>query len=299
MNKPILFLLLTFILSACSTETPRADAYGNFEADPVLVSAEIGGKLLFLCAREGATIPAGQTVALVDTVPLHLERALVEARIGSLPQKLRDALAEIEVIEKRQANLIRERDRVARLLQDNAALPKQLDDLNGEIEVLEQQKAALRSQVETANRSILAEKGPLLAQKSVIDDKIRRARVINPIAGTVLHQMAEASEILPPGSPLYQIAPLDTLTLRFYVSALQLPDIQLGQTVEVLIDAGLEELYQGSGRISWIAAEAEFTPKTIQTREERVSLVYAVEARVPNPEGRYKIGMPAEVNFNP
>ena len=290
-------MMMTFLVVGCSTPTDSSDAYGNFTANPVMVSSEASGKLISLSAQEGGQLKAGQMVALVDTVSLDLERNLIDAKIGSLPKKLREALSEIEVLEKQKLNLARERDRVERLLSRKAALPKQLDDLNGEIKVLEQRVSAIETQTRTANRAIMAEKEPLLAQRALINERIRRSYVYNPINGTVLNKLAEPNELVRGGSPLYQIANLDTLVLRFYVSAEQLQGLVLGKTVEVLVDEGVDNMLSSSGTVSWISSEAEFTPKTIQTKEERLSLVYAVEAQVPNPKGRYKIGMPAEVNL--
>jgi HlyD family secretion protein len=284
-------------LLACGEEAELSDAYGNFEATTLVVSAEANGQLLLFDVNEGKTLAANQLVALVDTVDLHLQRRQLEANLGVLPQKLRNSLADIQVLEDQKANLVRERDRVSRLLEKKAATPKQLDDLNGQITVTEQQVQALRANTQTANRSIMAEKGPLLAQIDVIEEQIRKAYVYNPVAGTVLTKLVEPAELVGRGTPLYRLGVLDTMTLRVYLSELQLQTARLGQVVEVLVDDGAEGYRQLSGTISWIADQAEFTPKTIQTKADRVNLVYAVKVRVPNPDGQLKIGMPAEMNF--
>lgn len=297
MNK-LFILLMTLVLVGCQDEGQRSDAYGNFEATTVLVSAEARGPLLSLAATEGQSLTKGQMVALVDTTLLHLQREQVRATIGTLPRKLQNSLAEIAVLEKQQSNLERERDRVARLVEKKAATTKQLDDLNGELEVVKQRIAAVRANTSTANQAILSEKEPMLAQIALLDEQIRRAYVYNPTAGTVLTKMAETGEMVNAGSPLYRIGKLDTLTLRAYTTATLLQGISVGQTVEVLIDEGQDAYGSLNGTISWIADQAEFTPKTIQTKEDRVNLVYALEVAVPNPDGRLKIGMPAEVNFN-
>ncbi|MEO0338695.1 MAG: HlyD family efflux transporter periplasmic adaptor subunit, partial [Bacteroidota bacterium] len=290
--------LVVALFTSCNEENNRSDAYGNFEATTTLVSAEANGRLLFLNIEEGEVVTGGQLVALVDTVQLNLQRQLLNAQMGTLPKKLQNSLSEIEVLERQKDNLQREKERVERLLVKKAATTKQLDDLNGEIEVVNQRIQSINVQTRIANRSILAEKEPLLAQRAIINDQIRRSYVHNPFEGTILTKLAEPSEMVAMGAPLYRIADLDTITLKFYASATQLQGLKLGQPVEVLVDEGVEDYRKLSGMISKIADQAEFTPKTIQTKEDRVNLVYAIEAKVPNADGRLKIGMPAEVNFN-
>jgi len=293
-----IFILLVLFISACTETDEISDAYGNFEVDVTTISSEANGRLLFLDVSEGNELEIDKLVALVDTTQLHLQREQIRAIIKTLPKKLRNTLDDIEVLQRQRANLVRERDRVKRLLAKQAATPKQLDDLNGKIEVVDQQIAALHTQTQTGNSAILAEKEPLLAQIAIINEQIRRSRIYNPIEGTVLTKMAEPHELVRTGSPLYRIGSLDTLTLRFYVDGLQLQEISLGQKIEVLVDSGEDGYRQLSGKISWIATQAEFTPKTIQTKKDRVNLVYALKAKVPNSDGILKIGMPAEVNFN-
>lgn len=296
MNRILLFAGL-LLLVGCQDEGVRSDAYGNFEATSVLVSAEARGPLLQFDIAEGQQLVDGQFIGLVDTTLLHLQRKQVQATIGTLPRKLQNSLAEIAVLQRQQANLERERDRVARLVEKKAATPKQLDDLNGELDVLQNRIAAVQTNTQTANGAILSEKQPLLAQVALLDEQIRRAYLYNPVAGTVLTKMAEAGEMVNTGSPLYRVGKLDTLTLRAYTTSTLLEKVAVGQTVEVLVDKGAEEYQRLSGTISWIAEQAEFTPKTIQTKEDRVNLVYAFEVAVPNADGVLKIGMPAEVNF--
>ncbi len=299
MNKISFLLLIALTFSACKQEAARSDAYGNFEATTVLISAEANGQLNAFPIQEGQKIKEGQFLGLVDTTLLHLQREQVRAQIGTLPSKLRNSLAEIEVLDRQQDNLERERDRVARLVDKKAATPKQLDDLNGELLVLKQRIQAVRSNTNSANGAILSEKQPMLAQLALLDEQIRRAYLYSPATGTVLTKMAQAGEMVGIGSPLFRMGQLDTMRLRAYTSSDQLQQVSLGQKVEVLIDEGQEAYRQLSGTISWIADQAEFTPKTIQTKEDRVNLVYAFEVLVPNPEGKLKIGMPAEVNFAP
>ena len=287
---------VAFILS-CSKKQELSDAYGNFEATTVTISSEANGKLVSFEVTEGQRLEKGALIGLVDTTTLALQKQQVLAKIGTLPKKLRNTLADIEVIENQIANATRERDRIQRLVDKKAATTQQLDDLNGKIDVLQKQINAIKSQTSIANRAILAEKEPMYAQLALIDEQIRRAQIHNPITGTVLTKLAETHEMVAIGKPLYRIGKLDTMTLRFYIDAVQLQAIKVGVPVKVLIDEGVEEYKELEGTISWIADQSEFTPKTIQTKEDRVNLVYAVKAQVPNTNGLLKIGMPAEINF--
>lgn len=295
--KHNLFFLLLLTLTGCTEEAIRSDAYGNFEATTTTISAEANGRLLQFSVAEGQDLSTGQFVGLVDTTQLHLQRRQLEAQLGTFGRQVRSPDADIAVYEDQKSNLIRERDRTKRLVEAKAATPKQLDDLNGQIEVIEQQITAARARTSEANRGILAGKDPVRAQLDVLAEQIAKAHVRNPVSGTVLTKLAEAGEIVGVGSPLYRIASMDTLTLRAYAGSVQLQRAHLGQRVKVLIDAGETGYDTLPGTISWISERAEFTPKTIQTKEERTNLVYALKVAVANPDGRLKLGMPAEVNF--
>lgn len=300
-NSPahwVALLSLLFFLSACQAEEPLADAYGNFETTPTMVGAEANGKLLFLHVEEGQRLIAGELVGLIDTLAIHLQMEKLQASKQALGQKVQEAEPEIKVLQKQKQNLIREQKRVEALLQDQAATPKQLDDIKGQIQVIDQQMAAVQRKTSLANRAILSEKGPVDAQLNLLKDQKQRCFIYNPITGVVVNKLAETSEIKGFGSPLYRIAALDTMTLRAYVTGGQLGQIAIGGQVTVRIDGeeGAPKDYQG--QISWVASQAEFTPKIIQTKEERVNLVYAIKVRVPN-DGFLKTGMPAEVWFSP
>jgi HlyD family secretion protein len=295
-NQLFSLLIVFLLLSACKEEEKTSDAYGNFEAVSTIVSAEANGRLLLLNVEEGQKMKKGELIALIDTTNLHLQKLQLQATINTLPKKLRDASPDIAVLEDQKRNLLREIDRVEKLLKDKAATQKQLDDLKGELVVVDQRIEAAKSQTQIANRGILSEQEPMVAQIATLEEQIRKSYVYNPIDGTVLTKLAEPSEVVRFGSPLYKIANLEYLDLRAYASGIQLQDIKIGQKVKVLIDAPEQSFHELSGEIIWIAENAEFTPKTIQTKEERVNLVYAFKARVTN-DGKLKIGMPAEVLF--
>lgn len=287
-------LLLLVVVAACEGEEPLADAYGNFEISPVVVGTEAQGRLLIFGIEEGQRVIQGELVGLIDTLPLHLKKEQLLASIDALGQKTKEAEPEISVLREQKQNLIREQKRVEALIKDNAATSKQLDDLKGQIQVVDQQIAATKRKTSIANRAILSEKGPAYAQLKTLEDQIQRCYIYNPVTGVVLNKLAEAAEIKGFGSPLYRVANLDTLILRAYIDGSQLGSMKIGGKVIVKIDGPDEILKDYPGEISWISEQAEFTPKIIQTKEERVNLVYAMKIRVPN-DGFLKAGMPAEV----
>lgn len=284
------------MLTACEEELKTADAYGNFEAKEVIVSSEMGGKLLKFNVEEGQQIKSGALVAVVDTTQLILKQKQLRASIQTISGKRQDSQPQVEVFKKQKDNLLREKRRLEALIQGNAATKKQLDDLNGQIEVLDKQIAATQAQTATLNKGIMGEIQPLYVQIDQLSDQIRRASTYNPIDGVVLIKMAEPSEMTAPGKPLYKIADTKNMILRAYISGAQLPNVKIGQTVKVAIDETAETNRTLDGKITWISEKAEFTPKIIQTKEERVNLVYAIKIAVKN-DGSLKIGMPAEVNF--
>ncbi len=296
MNAKIFFVLasLTALLVGCDDEAKRADAYGHFEAEEVRVSAQVAGPLLWFDATEGAALAAGQLVGLVDTMPLFLQKQQIEASMRALRSKLQDPEPEIAVLLEQQDVLERERARLQRLVAGNAATQQQLDEVEGQLRVLDRKVAAARARASQANRAILSELEPLRARLRQVENQLLRCHIYNPVEGRVLASLARAGEVVAPGRPLYVVAPMDTLVLRAWISEPQLAEVRLGQQVHVLIDAPQGRRLSYKGTISWIADEAEFTPKVVQTREERVHLVYAMEVRVPN-DGRLKAGMPAEV----
>jgi len=291
-----LVAMLLVSLASCTQEENGSDAYGNFEATEIIVSSEATGKLVQLTVEEGAELPAQTAVGLVDTLTLHLKKKQVQLTMQAIRSKLQNEKVQIDVLLEQKENLKREIKRVDQLFEQKAATAKQRDDMYGELKVLENRIESIKSQLSTANRGLLAELGPLEAQLEQLDDQIGKSLVLTPARGTVLAKYAEQGEIVTFGKPLFKVADLTDMTLRAYVGAPQLSAIKLGQKVKVLTDTAEGTLREREGTISWIASSAEFTPKIIQTREERVNLVYAIKVVVPN-DGTIKIGMPAEVKF--
>lgn len=291
---PPRFLTLIFlaVLAACGEDEP--DAYGNFEATEVVVAAEASGRLVSFHPREGARLAAGAVVAQIDTTTLALQRDELVSRRQSAETRTAETDAQVGVLQAQLSTARTEYERTLRLFRDEAATAQQLDRARGEVRVLEERIQAARATTGTARQEV----GGAEARIAQVDEQIRKARVVNPSAGTVLTTYAERGEFVQTGQPLYKVADLDQMVLRAYVSGAQLPAVRIGQRVQVIVDSGQEgETRALPGTVAWIASEAEFTPTPVQTRDERADLVYAIEVRVPNRDGLLKIGMPAEVDL--
>jgi HlyD family secretion protein len=281
--------LIANTLLSCVNDTDRADGYGNFEAIEITISAENSGRLMQFDVEEGDLLTANQFIGYIDTIPLSLRREQLVVSKAVISSKSKGVLSQINVLNARLATANIEKKRTENLIKDNAATQKQLDDITGEMKVIHSQ---IRS-VEVQNAPVVNELKSIDVQIKQIDDQINKSKILNPVQGTVLTKYAEVNEVTAFGKPLYKIANLKTMQLRVYVSQTQLAAIRIGQEVHINIDDA-EAIKTFTGTISWIASEAEFTPKIIQTREERVALVYAVKIDVPN-DGSLKIGMPAEL----
>ncbi len=295
MKKYNYILGLSFLaatLYSCGNGDDKADGYGNFEATEITISAENNGKLIQFNVNEGDVIEKDQFIGYIDTIPLALKREQLQVSKAVISSKSKGVLSQISVLNAKLKTANTNKTRVENLIKDNAGTQKQLDDIEGEIDVIKNQ---IRS-VEIQNAPVVNELKSIDVQLKQIDDQIQKSKIINPINGTVLTKYAEPNEITAFGKPLYKIANLNTMQLRVYVSETQLANIKIGQEVSVKIDDA-DTMKSYKGMISWIASEAEFTPKIIQTKEERVALVYAVKIDVAN-DGSLKIGMPAELWIN-
>lgn len=284
--------VLTTTLLSCGNGNEKADGYGNFEATEITVSAENNGKLEAFTIEEGQTLKKEAFVGYIDTIPLALKRQQLIVAKATTISKSKGVLSKISVLKAQLATAKKNQQRTENMLKDHAATQKQLDDINGEINVINQEIIS----IETQNAPVVNELKNLDIQIKQIDDQLKKSSIINPIDGTVLVKYAEPNEITSFGKPLYKIADLNTMELRVYISETQLPSIKIGQEVTVKID-DKDTMKSYKGVITWISSEAEFTPKIIQTKEERVALVYAVKIDVKN-DGGLKIGMPAEMWLN-
>lgn len=284
--------LATTTLFSCKDGDDKADGYGNFEATEITISAENNGKLMSFTIDEGQQLKKQQFVGYIDTIPLSLKREQLVVSKGVIASKSRGVLSQINVLKAQLKTANINKRRTKSLLKDNAGTQKQLDDVIGQINVIQQQIVS----IETQNAAVINELKSLDVQIQQIENQLEKSTIINPINGTVLVKYVEPYEITSFGKPLYKIADLNTMKLRVYVSETQLSSIKINQEVTVKIDEN-KSMKSYKGTISWISSEAEFTPKIIQTKEERVALVYAVKIDVIN-DGSLKIGMPAEMWIN-
>jgi HlyD family secretion protein len=310
MNRFIFLITAAISISSCAGKTEKFDASGTFEADEVIVSSELPGKLVRFSVEEGAQLAKDSVVGAVDAINLGLQQEQVQASIGTLGEKTVTAAPQVELLQSQLAvqqsqltTLQREKGRIENLLKADAATGKQLDDINAQIDVARKQLNVTAQQINvqrnnaaTQNRSVLSETKPLQKRIAQLKDQEKKAFIINPISGTVISKYAQPGEITAAGKALYKIADLSTMTLRAYITGTQLPQVKLNDVVTVLIDEGKKDYKTYSGTISWVSDKAEFTPKTIQTKEERANLVYAIKVKVKN-DGYLKMGMYADVKL--
>jgi HlyD family secretion protein len=303
-------ILLIFVLTSCNQHKINTDASGVFEADEVIVSAEQNGKLLSFPVQEGDTLSKGALVGNIDMSNTMLQKQQVQATIAALRDKTTNPKPQTELVQRQLAveevqlaQQLREKTRTENLLKADAATQKQLDDINSAIDVLQKQIAVSKQQIAldnaniaTQNRTIYSEQAPLEKSAAQIQDNIDKGQIINPTKGTVLTKYALQGEMTTTGKALYKIANLDTVILRAYVTGSQLTQVKLGQPVKVYSDQGSDQYREYAGIVYWISDKSEFTPKTIQTKDERANLVYAVKVHVKN-DGYLKLGMYGEVKF--
>ncbi len=288
--------LLALLTAACSNGNNKFDATGTFEAEEVIVSSEAMGKLILLDVEEGALLKQNQIVGIVDTIQLALKKKQLEASVKAILSKQPDVDAQLGALQKQIETAQTEKKRIENLVESNAATTKQLDDVNSQTDVLNKQYDAAKSSLIITKAGLQSETYPLIAQIEQIEDQLNKSVVKNPVEGTVLTRYAKQDEVTVNGKALYKIANLSAMTLRAYINGNQLGQIKLGQKVKVFVDKGNDEQKEMEGEIYWVSSKAEFTPKTIQTKDERANLVYAIKVRVVN-DGYLKIGMYGEIKF--
>jgi HlyD family secretion protein len=293
MKYKYLTSFVAILIAGCSNNHDLADAFGNFEAETVIVSSETAGKILEMNVENGQKISQDYTAILVDTSQIYLQLVQLDAQKAAVDSRKGSVYAQINVFEEQKKNLKTNEIRIANMLKDEAATQKQLDDIQGQIRVIEKQITSTKTQLIAVSKELEV----LDAKKLSLIDQLKKCKVKAPASGTILETYAEQGELTTPGKPLFKMADLDELTLKAYVSGAQLPGIKLGQEVTVVVDKSEKENQTFPGKVTWISSEAEFTPKIIQTKEERVKLVYAVKITVKN-DGTLKTGMPGEVRFS-
>lgn len=292
----IQFLLaLTLTVASCGKSTDEADASGTFEATEVIVSAEASGRILALQMEEGQALTAGQQVGTIDSTQLYLKLKQLEASSKAINSRRPDIRKQIATIEQQIATARTEQKRAENLIKANAGNQKMLDDINAQIALLQKQLDAQKTTLESTDKGMTQDNAGVNYQADQLKDQLEKCKIISPIEGTVLLKYAEAGELAMPGKALFKIADTNHMILRAYITNEQMTKAKVGQTVKVSIVFGeRSKTYQGT--VAWISNKAEFTPKTIQTKDERANLVYAVKINVKN-DGYLKIGMYGDVKF--
>lgn len=285
-------LLILPAAVACNGDT-GPDAYGNFEATEVVVAAQTSGPIQRFLFTEGQQVARGELAAVIDTTALTLDRQQLSAQRAAVTARSAEVGEQLRLLEVQREIAARVHERTKRLQAQQAATAQQLDQAERDHRTVLAQIEAARAQ----QRSVGLESQAVEARVAQARDRVSRATVTNPLAGTVLATYAREGEMVSPGQPLYKVASLDTLELRAYVSGAQLASVKLGQVVDVRVQQGADGLLTLPGTVTWIATQSEFTPTPVQTRDERADLVYAVKVRVANKEGALKIGMPADLTF--
>jgi len=292
MKKYLITLLIISVVAGCGRNKSEADAWGNFESDEVIISSESSGRIVAMPVEEGMTVASGTVISVTDTVMLQLQRAEMKAALAAAQSRLTTISSQNAVLKQQMDNLQINIDRTKRMLADNAATQKQLDDLTGQMDVLKLQVATNNTQKNT----IAAEIESVNAKAAILDEQIRRSTVKAPFDGTIIEKYVMCHELTATGKPLVKMSDMRVMKLKVWVSGAQLADVKNGAACTVRIDDGTKGYRSFTGTVSHIADKAEFTPKIIQTKEERVALVYAVTIDVPN-DGSIKSGMPGEAIF--
>ena len=254
-------------------------------------------KNLSLTVSEGQQLRAGQVIGAVDSTQLYLTRLQLLQNRKAILSGRPDVNAQVESLKKELATAIDDKNRIANLVKGGVASQKQLDDAESRVSVLQARINSQSSALGTTTSSLNEQAAAAEIQLAQVEDQLRKCKLVNPVSGQVLTKYAEQNELTSTGKPLYKIADLSTMVLRAYVSGNQLAQLKLNQKVTVSTDDGNGGLKNTDGTITWISDKAEFTPKTIQTKDERANLVYAIKVSVKN-DGAYKIGMYGEIKFN-
>lgn len=293
MKRIGIYIASIFLICSCTNNTEQYDASGTFEATEIMVSSEASGKILQFDVQEGQALKVNQNVGFVDSTQLYLKKQQLLASMNALQSRRPEVSKQIAALQQQIATAKTEKTRIENLVKANAANQKMLDDIVAQIAILEKQLAAQKSSLDISNRGISDDLATMEIQVAQLDDQLKKCRIASPINGTLLAKYAEVGELAMPGKALFKVADLQNMILRAYITSDQLTQLKIGQAVKVFADFG-DETREYSGTISWISGKAEFTPKTIQTKNERANLVYAVKIAVKN-DGYLKIGMYGQV----
>ncbi|MDR1973964.1 MAG: efflux RND transporter periplasmic adaptor subunit [Bacteroidales bacterium] len=297
MKQKTYLLLFVLIAFSCKSSNNAHDASGVFEATEIIVSSQANGEIMFFDIDEGTNVFADSVVGMIDTVQLYLKKTQLQAALSAVKSRTIDVPSQIAAMNEQLKTLKKEQNRFETLVANKVANRKQLDDINASVSALKKQISALTEQLTNTNSSISGEAEGLIAQIAQVEDLIRKSIIRSPVSGTVLGKYAERGELAAAGKPLFKVANLSAMYIRAYLVGSQITDLKVGQKVKVYSDMGENKSRINSGTVSWISDKAEFTPKTVQTRDERSNLVYPVKIAVRNDSGFIKQGMYGEVDF--
>jgi HlyD family secretion protein len=293
MNK-LFFITITMLFFAisCKNNSEKSDAFGNFEATETIISAETAGKIIALNFDEGQILDSGITICQTDTNSILLQKQLAVAQKNATASKFSDIVAQVNVLEEQKKVILVEKSRILKLFADSAATQKQMDEVEGRIKIIDKQIAQVKNQ----NKNLFDQLKIFDVQIEIANDLLSKTKIKNLQKGIVLTKYVEKYELLLPGKPICKTADIENMILRAYISGTQITQIKIGQKVRVIFDKSETENQETEGIVEWISEKAEFTPKIIQTKHERVNFVYAVKIKVKN-DGKIKIGMPGEIKF--
>jgi HlyD family secretion protein len=294
--KNLIYLIVCVLLVSCGKNKDDFDATGTFEATEIIVSSEASGRILSFDIAEGQEVIAGQELGAIDSVQLYLTKLQLMKNISSVISNRPNVDVQIAALKEQIAKQKTEQKRVGNLFREKAATQKQLDDVNSAVTVLERQLAALQSSLQNNVSSLDAQSSAIEIQIAQIEDKLSKCVISSPVSGMILNKYTEAGELAVIGKPLFKVADTKHLFLRAYMTLEQLKDVKTGQEVKVYADFGGDSRREYEGRITWISEKSEFTPKSIQTKDDRANLVYALKVAIEN-DGYVKIGMYGEIRF--
>lgn len=294
--KYLILILVIATVASCKKTEKKFDASGSFEAEEIIISSEAIGTIKEFTISESQELKAGQAIGYIDSTQLYLKKKQLLASINAVLSKRPDVALQLGALDEQLKTAEKEKQRMTSLVSSGAGTQKQLDDVLAQINVINKQKEALQSSLKITVNGITQETQPLYVQIEQLNDQLTKCRIINPVNGTVLAKYVEPNEVAATGKPLYKIADLSEIILRAYISGSQLSKVKLGQQLKIFVDDGAENYKEYAGEITWISEKAEFTPKTIMTKDERSNLVYAIKIRVDN-DGFLKLGMYGEVKF--
>ena len=284
------FLIAVFFFSSCTKKSAQFDASGVFEATEVMVSAQASGEIMKFDVQEGDWVEAGQPLGYIDTIQLYLKKLQLETNIRAVRNQSVDINKQLAALEQQIATAQTEKKRIENLLKAGAANTKQLDDINAQIAVLEKQLAAQKTAFQQNNSGVAEQSAGVNIQIAQLNDQLKKSYIASPIDGSVLVKYMQKGELAVPGKPLFKAANMKDMFLRVYVTSEQLAQLKIGDDIDVFAEFGKKEHRKYNGKVTWISNKAEFTPKTIQTQDERANLVYAVKIAVEN-DSYLKIGM--------